>query len=208
MSEPNWSRSCHPVVRGGCSPTVWRGSRATGRLCPRRLRRAGGRSCEARGRARRGRVIADGPIRATALARLARARPVIYNAHNLESGFRHDLGGRGSEPASAPSSAGCSNARPNRGWSARPISPARAVPDAHLRYVPNVAVDVAAIEPVSSPAAERAGRCFHGQLRLRAPDPNGLHFLLERVSAGVAKLPDARLDVVGGAASRPPLIRA
>ena len=36
----------------------------------------------------RGRVIADGPIAAAALARLARKHPVIYNAHNLESGFR------------------------------------------------------------------------------------------------------------------------
>ncbi len=38
-----------------------------------------------------GRVIADGPIAAAALAGLARERPVIYNAHNLESGFRHEL---------------------------------------------------------------------------------------------------------------------
>ena len=37
----------------------------------------------------RGRVIADGPTAAAALARLAQRRPVIYNAHNLESGFRH-----------------------------------------------------------------------------------------------------------------------
>src|ERR1700722_2575278 len=38
-----------------------------------------------------GRVIADGPTAAAALARLAELRPVIYNAHNLESGFRHEL---------------------------------------------------------------------------------------------------------------------
>ncbi len=43
----------------------------------------------------RGRVIADGPIAAAALARLARKRPVIYNAHNIESGFRHELTARG-----------------------------------------------------------------------------------------------------------------
>jgi glycosyltransferase involved in cell wall biosynthesis len=37
------------------------------------------------------RVIADGPTAAAALAGLARRRPVIYNAHNLESAFRHEL---------------------------------------------------------------------------------------------------------------------
>ncbi len=42
-------------------------------------------------RIERGRVIADGPIAAAALARLARRRPVIYNAHNLESAFRGEL---------------------------------------------------------------------------------------------------------------------
>lgn len=43
----------------------------------------------------RGRVIADGPTAGAALAALAGRRPVIYNAHNLESGFRHELGGSG-----------------------------------------------------------------------------------------------------------------
>ena len=38
------------------------------------------------------RVIADGPTEAGALAGLARRRPVIYNAHNLESAYRHQLG--------------------------------------------------------------------------------------------------------------------
>lgn len=39
----------------------------------------------------RGRVIADGPIAAATLAGLSRHRAVIYNAHNLESAFRHEL---------------------------------------------------------------------------------------------------------------------
>jgi len=64
-----------------------------------------------------GRVIADGPVAATALAPLARRRPVIYNAHNLESGFRHDLDDRGlgSHARCGPSSGDCSSARPSRG---------------------------------------------------------------------------------------------
>ncbi len=37
-------------------------------------------------------MIADGPTAAAALAALASKRPVIYNAHNLESSFRHELG--------------------------------------------------------------------------------------------------------------------
>ena len=68
----------------------------------------------------RGRVIADGPVAAATLrgARRAGARS-IYNAHNLESGFRHELGdaGRGSpRDAARASSAGCSRAPPSPGW--------------------------------------------------------------------------------------------
>ena len=83
----------------------------------------------------RGRVIADGPIAAAALARLARRRPVVYNAHNLESGFRHELdrgtvaGIGGQRTPARPSSDACSRAPANRGWSARPTrGSARAVP--------------------------------------------------------------------------------
>lgn len=43
----------------------------------------------------RGRVVADGPTVAAALRSLIRRRPVIYNAHNLESAFRHDVDARG-----------------------------------------------------------------------------------------------------------------
>src|SRR4051794_2695824 len=39
------------------------------------------------------RVIADGPATMAALSGLARRRPVIYNAHNLESAYRHELAG-------------------------------------------------------------------------------------------------------------------
>ena len=42
----------------------------------------------------RGRVIADGPLAAITLAALAARRPVIYNAHNFESGFRLELSRR------------------------------------------------------------------------------------------------------------------
>lgn len=98
-----------------------------------------------------GRVIADGPTAAAALSRLARHVPVIYNAHNLESSFRHELGReerrrlrglRRFERRLLKRSA--------ESWmvSHADILAARELcPSARLRLVPNV-VDVAAIEPV------------------------------------------------------------
>jgi glycosyltransferase involved in cell wall biosynthesis len=154
----------------------------------------------------RGRVIADGPIAASALARLARARPVVYNAHNLESGFRHDLGGHG-----LGSRRGLRAferrllERSAESWmvSEADIAGARELcPEARLRYVPNV-VDVAAIEPVSSLPKER--RAIFVASFAYEPNRNGLRFLLEQVFPRVwAKLPDARLTLVGGGLSEPP----
>ena len=63
--------------------------------------------------------------------------------------------------------------------------------------MPNV-VDVAAIEPVSSPA-RRAPRAVRGELQPTSPTATGLRFLLEQVFPRVwAELPDARLALVGG----------
>ena len=92
-----------------------------GRVRPRRVARAGAETERLAGDPDRGRVIADGPIAAAALAPLARKRPVIYNAHNLESGFRHELDtpqlpGSAAIEHCAPSSDACSRAPTNRGW--------------------------------------------------------------------------------------------
>jgi glycosyltransferase involved in cell wall biosynthesis len=154
----------------------------------------------------RGRVIADGPTAAVALARLAGRRPVIYNAHNLESAFRHDLGDRGLGGRGAlrrferrllESAA--------ESWmvsEAEMIAARELCPDARLRYVPNV-VDVAAIEPVSSVARERRAifvASFH-----YSPNRDALRFLLEEIFPRVwASLPDARLTLVGGGLEGPP----
>ena len=150
-------------------------------------------------------MIADGPIAASALARLARTRPVIYNAHNLESGFRHDLDGHGLgrqralrafERRLLRRSVEC--------WmvSEADIAGARELcPAARLRYVPNV-VDVTAIEPVSPAREQRA--VFVASFAYE-PNRNGLRFLLEQVFPRVwAELPDARLTLVGGGLSEPP----
>ena len=83
--EPSRGRAAAALSYGrpalqGCPTGFARGkSRGADPAMPRRSRAS---------RQTAGRVIADGPIAAAALASLAHRRPVIYNAHNLESGFR------------------------------------------------------------------------------------------------------------------------
>jgi glycosyltransferase involved in cell wall biosynthesis len=151
------------------------------------------------GQGGRGRVIADGPIAAAALRALARRRPVIYNAHNLESAFRGELDGVAEPHARAIR-------RFERGLLARAaeswmvsqadLDGARELcPAARLRYVPNV-VDVAAISPIAPLTPER--RAIFVASFTYEPNRNGLRFLLEQVFPRVwAELPDARLMLVG-----------
>jgi glycosyltransferase involved in cell wall biosynthesis len=165
-------------------------------------------------------VVADGPIAAAALTRMARQRPVIYNAHNLESGFRHEL-----EPAGNVSSGRHRMlrsferrllARSYESWmvSEADLAAARELcPTANLRYVPNV-VDVAAITPVTpaldkqitpvSPAPGERRAVFVASFAYE-PNRNGLRFLLDEVFPRVwAELPDARLALVGGGLDQAP----
>jgi glycosyltransferase involved in cell wall biosynthesis len=157
----------------------------------------------------RGRVIADGPIAAAALTRLSYRRPVVYNAHNLESGFRHEL-----DPATA---AGIGGHRALRSFERRlltrsceswmvseaDIAAARELcPSARLRYAPNV-VDVASIAPVT-PAVDEHRAVFVASFAYE-PNRNGLRFLLDEVFPRVwAQLPDARLALVGGGLDQVP----
>ncbi|HEY4428385.1 MAG TPA: glycosyltransferase family 4 protein [Solirubrobacteraceae bacterium] len=150
----------------------------------------------------RGRVIADGPIVAAALRSLARRRPVIYNAHNVESSFRVDLDG---------STRGLRRfergvlARSEESWmvSEADIAIARELcPGARLRYVPNV-VDVAAIRPVFPDVGGR--RAVFVANFTYEPNFNGLRFLLDRVFPRVwSELPDASLILIGAGLERPP----
>lgn len=147
----------------------------------------------------RRRVIADGPIAAAALARLARRRPVIYNAHNIESGFRHELSARGARERGTMSSFERRVlADFQESWmvSRADMAAARELcPEARLRYVPNV-VDVAAIAPVH-PAVDERRVLFVASFAYE-PNRRGLRFLLEEVFPRVwAELPDARLTLVG-----------
>ncbi|MGH2962365.1 MAG: glycosyltransferase [Solirubrobacterales bacterium] len=154
----------------------------------------------------RGRVIADGPVVAGALRALARRRPVIYNAHNLEAPFAVDSDGGDTRNARRME-------RFERGlienaaesWMVGPtdVDAARAlVPGARVRYVPNV-VDVASIRPVTYPAGER--RVLFVANFTYAPNLEGLRFLIDEVLPHVwQEIPDARLAVVGRGLEGPP----
>jgi glycosyltransferase involved in cell wall biosynthesis len=153
------------------------------------------------------RVIADGPIEAAALSGLARRRPVIYNAHNLESAYRHELEastGLGS-PAQLRRFERGVLARSSEAWMVSEADEAAArelCPQARLRLVPNV-VDVSAIAPVTPDvSAQRA--VFVGNFSYE-PNRNGLRFLLDDVMPRVwVQLPDARLRLVGAGLEAPP----
>jgi polysaccharide biosynthesis protein PslH len=151
------------------------------------------------------RVVADGPIAAAALTGLANKRPVIYNAHNLESSFRHELDpGRRQRDALRSFERGLL-VRACESWmvSNADMAAARELcPDAALRYVPNV-VDAAAIKPVVPATAERCA-LFVASFGYE-PNRVGLRFLLDEVFPRVwAQLPDARLTLVGAGLQGPP----
>src|SRR4051812_11825238 len=148
----------------------------------------------------RGRVIADGPISAALTERLARKRPVIYNAHNLESAFRRHAAAHG-DPVS-----GWMLERFERrvlrhvtqAWmvSRKDMEGSLALaPDTPVRIVPNV-VDVAAITPVAQPVGQRRALLvadYHWP-----PNTEGAGFLQESVFPLVwQRLPEARLRLVG-----------
>jgi glycosyltransferase involved in cell wall biosynthesis len=159
----------------------------------------------------RGRVVADGPIVAAALASLARERPVIYNAHNVESRLRSEIG-------RAPRFDRL-RLRPHllrrfeRGllersveaWMVSEADLAAAhelCPTATLRLVPNV-VDVTAIEPAREQSTER--RAIFVASFFYEPNRNGLRFLIDGVLPRVwAELPDARLTLVGAGLDESP----
>jgi polysaccharide biosynthesis protein PslH len=153
----------------------------------------------------RGRVIADGPTVAAALRRLASRRPVVYNAHNVESSFRHQLTARGArEHDTMRAFERALLTRSCESWmvSEADIAAARELaPDARLRYVPNV-VDVSAIRPVTPARDERV--LFVASFAYE-PNRGGLRFLLDEVFPLVwRELPDTRLTLVGSGLREPP----
>ena len=152
----------------------------------------------------RGRVIADGPEAAVALLALARRRGVIYNAHNVESSFREQMGGLGTARRLEAFERRLLE-RFAESWmvSHRDIELARTIaPGRPLRYMPNV-VDVAAIDPVA-PDREAKRILFVADFRY-APNQEGLRFLLDEVMPRLwSAMPDARLRLVGRGLDEPP----
>jgi glycosyltransferase involved in cell wall biosynthesis len=156
----------------------------------------------------RGRVIADGPSAAAALAGLAATRAVIYNAHNIESGFRHEVERRGLETRrSLARFERRVLRRSSESWMVSEADMAAALElyaGARLRYVPNV-VDVAAIAPVAGPPRQGPPCAIFVASFYYRPNQNGLRFLLDEVFPRVwAELPDARLRLVGGGLTQAP----
>ncbi|MGI8511707.1 MAG: glycosyltransferase, partial [Solirubrobacteraceae bacterium] len=152
----------------------------------------------------RGRVIADGPEAAVALRALARRRAVIYNAHNVESSFREQIGGLGSARRLEAFERRLLQ-RFAESWmvSHRDMELARTIaPGRPLRYVPNV-VDVAAIDPVA-PDREANRILFVADFRY-PPNQEGLAFLLDEVMPRVwGEMPDAALRLAGRGLDGPP----
>jgi glycosyltransferase involved in cell wall biosynthesis len=145
------------------------------------------------------RVIADGPGAAAALLGLARRRPVIYNAHNLESAYRHELA---SSDLGSPKLMRAAERRllatAAESWmvSEADLAGARALcPDAVLRLVPNV-VDIDAIAAVvPRPDAHRVLMVADYTYE---PNANGLRFLLDEVMPRVWETrPDTVLRLLG-----------
>jgi glycosyltransferase involved in cell wall biosynthesis len=144
------------------------------------------------------RVVAEDAMAATSLRALARRRPVVYSANNLESAFRP-----GRDPDWGSRRRLESFERRLLGAMAESWMPSRAdlegarelAPEAVLRYVPNV-VDVAAIAvrraPADPPEALLVGNFEY------APNREGLAFLLdEAMPRAWDRVPELRLTVAG-----------
>jgi glycosyltransferase involved in cell wall biosynthesis len=153
----------------------------------------------------RGRVVVGDMSAATALLRLAQRRPIVYNAHNIESEYvrGHPLG-RPLMRAEMRHYERRLLARAAESWmvSRADIAAALAlVPAASLRYAPNV-VDVTGITP-SARIQERRGDDQESTLLMvgdfsYSPNRTGLEFLVRGVLPLLWRArPDTRLTVVG-----------
>ena len=153
----------------------------------------------------RERVVADGPVAAASLRKLAARRPVTYNAHNLESSFRHLIGiGNRRERRRLERFEIRLLRSSDEVWMASPadVEAARElVPEARIRYVPNV-IDTTEIRPASDPAGGVV--LFVGDFTY-PPNSQGLEYLESEVLPALWKLePTARIEVVGRGLDREP----
>jgi glycosyltransferase involved in cell wall biosynthesis len=144
------------------------------------------------------RVVAEGPVAAAALLPLAARRPAAYDAHNLESAFRHRLDDVRMSRAGLERFERLLLKTFAESWMVSPVDmegAAALVPGANLRLVPNV-VDVAAIEPVP-PRVDERKVLFVADLSYE-PNRSGLRFLLEQAMPRVwERAGDVELVVAG-----------
>ncbi len=152
----------------------------------------------ARGAGPEVRVIADGPTVAAALLPLARRRPMVYLAHNLESGFRDDgdalrpFERRVLQTFAETWMATRADEQEGKRLAGGAI---------HTRYVPNV-IDLDLIEPVTPAGTGRI--VFVGDFTY-PPNREGLAFLAEQVLPRVWELrPELRVSIVGRGPAEPP----
>jgi glycosyltransferase involved in cell wall biosynthesis len=161
---------------------------------------------ELAGRPDRGRVIVADANAATAMLPMARRRPVIYNAQNFEPDYVVNHHGSGAlARASRRRYERKVIATAAETWMVSRVdveSALRLVPDASVRYVPNV-VDVRAIVPkrIVRPAAGASGtRILMVGDFTYPPNRKGRDLLVDSVLPLVWKsLPDVRLKIAGRA---------
>jgi glycosyltransferase involved in cell wall biosynthesis len=149
------------------------------------------------------RVIAEGPLAAAALLPYAKRHRAIYCAHNLESSFRHRIGGATASERGLRHFERLLLERYAESWmvSEADIEGARALaPTAGLRLVPNV-VDVAAIEPV--PPRDGQRRVLFLADFGYPPNQEALRLLLDQVMPSLwRQAPDVHLIVAGKGSGR------
>ncbi len=151
----------------------------------------------------RGRVIVADVNAATAMLPMSRRRPVIYNAHNIESDYVRDKG-RGESAARERMRRFEQRiiGAASESWmvSRRDVEAAEALaPGSRVRYVPNV-VDVTAIVPRTSavPAAPEAGTLFMVGDFTYQPNRDARRLLADEVMPRVwRERPQARLLIAG-----------
>jgi glycosyltransferase involved in cell wall biosynthesis len=145
-----------------------------------------------------GRVIAGDPMAAVALEGLAKRRPVIYAAHNLESAFRQDWGRRAGKFEARLLANASETWLPSH---AEVEAAAEFAPGAAARYVPNV-VDVAAIEPRREPADPPEALLVADFTYW--PNREGLRFLGRVMQSVFEQAPELRLSIAGRGLAEPP----
>lgn len=147
------------------------------------------------------RVVAEGPVAAAALLGLAARRDAVYDAHNLESTFRHRLDDAGMSQADLERFERLLLNTFSESWMVSPADiegAAALAPGARLRLVPNV-VDVAAIEPVPFRSDERKV-LFVADLTYE-PNRGALRFLLEEAMPALWQTAPEVVLVVAGRGS-------